>query len=153
MADCGVCLTADYGGECTGYRCVVVHAGQQWLCDECGCAIPKGSLYELASGFNEGSHWQTKTCLICAEIAEAFYCGGRWHGRLWDSMEDVITKLTTACFSRLQSPEAKAELRRRWMDVMLNPVNRESLRQEFKENLRKTQIRQNMPPLPGGLDG
>jgi hypothetical protein len=152
MSDCGICLTSYDGGECTGYRCVTVHAGQKWECDECGCLIPKGSLYELASGFNEGSHWQTKTCLICAEIAEAFYCGGRWHGRLWDSMEDVITKLTTACFSRLQSPEAKAELRRRWMDVMLDPNNRDSLRQEFKENLRKAQIQHNMP-LPGGLDG
>jgi hypothetical protein len=135
MSDCGVCLTFSGGGECTGYRRVIVHAGEQWECDECGCIISKRSLYELASGFNDGDHWQTKTCLICAEIAEAFYCNGRWHGRLWDSMEDVITKLNTACFSRLQTPEAKTELRRRWMEVMFNPENRDELKREASERL------------------
>jgi hypothetical protein len=92
-------------------------------------------MYELASGFNEGSHWQTKTCLICAEIAKAFYCNGRWHGRLWDSMEDVIPKLTTACFSRLQTPQAKQRLRQRWIDFTFDPMNRDFIWREFKRNL------------------
>jgi hypothetical protein len=116
MSDCGVCLSYIGGGECTGYRCVIVRAGQAWECSECGCNIPKKSLYELASGFNEGSHWQSKTCLICAEIAEAFYCNGRWHGScLWDSLYDVSDKMTVACLNRLKTPQAKAELQRRWM--------------------------------------
>ena len=135
MSDCGVCLTYNGGGECTGYRRVVVHAGQDWDCDECGVKIPRKSQYELASGFNEGSHWQTKTCLTCSEIAEAFYCSGRWHGSLWDAMEDVITSLNTSCFERLRTPAAKQELRRRWMAVMFNPINRDSLKQEAKERL------------------
>ena len=132
MSDCGVCLTNIGGGECSGYRRIIAHAGQQWKCDECGCVIPKRSLYELASGFNEGSHWQTKTCLICSEIAEAFYCGGRWRGNLWDSMEEVITTLTTACFYRLRTVEAKMKLQRRWIDVMFAPKNVSVLREEFK---------------------
>lgn len=117
MSDCGVCLSYSGGGECTGYRCVTVHAGQDWECSECGCKISKRSLYELASGFNEGSFWQSKTCVVCAEIAEAFYCNGRWHGgSLWDSLYDVSDKMTVACLNRLKTPEAKAELQRRWME-------------------------------------
>ena len=116
MSDCGVCLS--FGGEeSTGYRCVTVHAGKDWECSECGCVIPKGSLYELASGFNDREHWQYKTCLICAEIAEAFYCNGRWHGgQLWDSLYDVSDKMTVTCLYRLKTPEAKAELQRRWIE-------------------------------------
>jgi hypothetical protein len=35
---------------------------------------------------------------------------------LWPDMEEVFGKLTTSCFDKLQTPEAKAELRRRWME-------------------------------------
>ena len=42
MSDCGVCVTTGYADECTGYRCVIVKAGRQWECSECGCKIPKG---------------------------------------------------------------------------------------------------------------
>lgn len=121
MSDCGVCLTFSSDGESTGYRCAIVKAGKHWKCSECGRIIPKGSKYELASGFNDvgtqwASHWQYKTCLICAEIANAFYCNGRWHGSsLWDSLYDVSDKMTVACLNRLRTPEAKAELQRRWM--------------------------------------
>jgi hypothetical protein len=117
MSDCGVCISSyegDYG--CTGYRCVIVKAGQDWRCCECHTVIPKGAKYERATWFNDGSFGQAKTCLVCAEIANAFSCGGRWHGNdFWESMEYVWEKLTTGCFDRLQTPEAKAELRRRWM--------------------------------------
>ena len=120
MGDCGVCLS--YGGdnECLGYRRIICKAGQEWHCSECGCAIPKGQKYELASWFyadrSDGSG-NCKTCLICAEIAEAFMCGGRWHSNsFWDHMESAFPKLTTSCFDRLTTVEAKSELRRRWME-------------------------------------
>lgn len=117
MSDCGVCVTTGYADECTGYRCVIVKAGQEWSCSECGCKITKGTRYELASWFNDGSFGNCKTCIVCAEIAEAFQCGGRYHGEnFWDCMEDVYDKLTTACFNKLRTPEAKAELRRRWIE-------------------------------------
>ena len=118
MSDCGVCVTFGGGQECLGYRRVIVKAGQQWECSECGCVIPKGQKYELASWFyaeREG-FGNCKTCLVCAEIAEAFMCGGRWHASsFWDHMESAFKNLTTGCFDRLQTPEAKAELQRRWM--------------------------------------
>lgn len=116
MSDCGVCISGYGDGDCTGYRCVIVKAGKEWECSECGGKIMKKSRYELASWFNDGgeSFGNAKTCLVCAEIAEAFMCGGRWHGGiLWDDFP--FDKITTVCFSRLQTPEAKAELQRRWM--------------------------------------
>lgn len=117
MRDCGVCLTLYDDGETIGYQCRIVKASREWKCSECHGVIPKGSKYEIASGFRAddgNSFWQTKTCLICAEIAEAFYCSGRWHGLLWDSMEKVWGELTTGCLTRLKTPEAKKELLRRW---------------------------------------
>lgn len=118
MSDCGVCVSSYGDGDCTGYRCVIVKAGQAWVCSECGAPIPKGTKYELASWFyGDGDGFgNAKTCLVCAEIADAFQCGGRWHGEcFWDDMESAYPKLTTACFDRLKTVEAKAELRRRWM--------------------------------------
>lgn len=117
MSDCGVCVTSGENDDCTGYRCVIVKAGKDWTCSECGRKIPKGTKYELASWFfYSGGGNNAKTCLICAEIANAFQCGGRWHGQdFWDRMEDVYEKLTTSCFDKLKTPEAKSELRYRWM--------------------------------------
>jgi hypothetical protein len=119
MSDCGVCISGyDGDGDCVGYRCVIVHARKEWRCSECGCKIPRKSLYEYASWFfSGGGHGNAKTCLICAEIAAAFMCGGRYHdSSLWDSMQEAYYALTTACFNRLSTPQAKTELRRRWID-------------------------------------
>jgi hypothetical protein len=119
MSDCGVCISNYGDGECTGYRCVIVKAGQDWVCSECDCNIPKGARYELASWFyaDREGFGNCKTCIVCSEICEAFQCHGRWHGsNFWDSMESAFPKLTTACFDRLRTPEAKAELQRRWME-------------------------------------
>lgn len=121
MSACGVCVSyGDSGGtECIGYRCVIVKAGQNWECCECGKLIPKGEKYELASWFyaDGDGHGNCKTCLVCAEIADAFMCGGRWHSEsFWEHMESSYPKLTTACFDRLKTMAAKTELQRRWME-------------------------------------
>lgn len=118
MSDCGVCVYSGGDAECVGYRCVIVRAGRDWTCSECGKLIKKGERYELSSWFYPGAgSGNCKTCLVCAEIATAFQCGGRWHGMcFWRDMERAFPKLTSACFDRLKTPEAKAELRRRWME-------------------------------------
>ena len=119
MDGCGVCLSFGGDTECTGYRRVIVKAGQDWTCSECEKLIRKGEQYELASWFYaDGSGFgNCKTCLICAEIAEAFMCGGRWHGSsFWDHMESAYPKLTTTCFDRLKTVAAKTGLQRRWME-------------------------------------
>ena len=118
MSNCGVCVSFGGGEECVGYRCIITKAGQDWRCSECGKTIPRGARYELASWFyaDRSGHGNCKTCLICAEIADAFMCGGRWHSSsFWDAMEEAYPKLTTTCFDKLQTPEAKTELQRRWM--------------------------------------
>lgn len=118
MSDCGVCISGGGSEVCTGYRCVIVKAGQEWTCSECAGKILKGAKYELASWFYPGdSFGNCKTCLLCAEIADAFMCGGRWHGEcFWEDMQRAFPKLTTSCFDRLKTPEAKAELQRRWTE-------------------------------------
>jgi hypothetical protein len=120
MDGCGVCVSFGGGEECIGYRCVIVKAGQDWECSECGTKIAKGAQYELASWFyaDRSGHGNCKTCLICAEIADAFMCGGRYHSSsFWEHMEDTAyPKLTTACFERLKTSAAKAELQRRWIE-------------------------------------
>lgn len=122
MSDCGVCIyVSDCDSETIGFQCKTVRASRDWECCECGERIPKHTAYELASGFradNGNSHWQSKTCVLCAEIANAFMCDGRWYGsgRFWEQMEESFASLNSSCFDRLKSAEAKTELRRRWME-------------------------------------
>jgi hypothetical protein len=130
MSDCGVCLTYSGGDECTGYRCVMVNAGKQWNCSECGCIIPKKSQYELASGFNDGSFWQTKTCPVCADIAEALYCNGRWHGSLWDSVDAVVEKLNIVCLYKMKLPESKKKIQGIWLEWLDQELERHRARKQ-----------------------
>jgi len=128
---CGVCISSySDGGECTGYRCVIVNAGKQWNCSECGGVIPKKSKYELASGFNEGSFWQTKTCLVCADIAEALSCNGRWHGTLWDGVDGIVEKLNISCLYKMTLAESKRKIQAIWIEWLDQELERHRARKE-----------------------
>lgn len=115
MTDCGVCLSS-YDGECEMYSARIRTARKQHVCEECGAAIIPRQAYEYVWGKSEGDFWTVKTCLICAEIAKAFSCDGWMHGTLWDDMHEVMGSLNSSCFNRLQTAEAKAKLRRVWME-------------------------------------
>lgn len=127
MSDCGVCLTSDVDGdwEFAVDDTSTVTLNRDEACGECKCVIPSGSPLEEATCFdNEDDdengdpippHPPIYTCLVCAEIAEAFYCEGRMWGVLWESMGYIMEDLNSSCFDRLTTPAAKAELRRRWM--------------------------------------
>lgn len=116
MSDCGVCIGGvDFDGYPEFHDVTKPKARKQHRCEECGRTIAVGQVYERCSGKFDGDFYSTKTCLPCAEIAEAFYCEGRITGNLWDDMEDVMDQLTTSCFDKLTTPEAKAYLRERWM--------------------------------------
>lgn len=130
MSDCGVCVGFNDGSDCTMYRCVIVkRAGKNWQCSECGKDIPKGTSYEYASWLNDGSYGNAKTCLLCAEIADAFQCNGRYHAeRFWEDMWDAYDALTTACFNRLRTVEAKMELQRRWQEWKFSDSNRREVK-------------------------
>lgn len=123
MSDCGVCLTGyDDCGDTEFIRTEIRKARKPHMCSECGKVIPVGEKYEHADGKTDGDFWGYDTCLICAEIADAFYCDGRWFGgMLWEGMEEVFGKLTTGCLERLTTAAAKAELMRRWNKWRFGP--------------------------------
>lgn len=123
--DCEVCI----GGEPEGY-CEFIHiedrkARKPHKCCECRKQILPGEKYEHARGKYEGDMWTADTCLICREIAEAFYCDGRrFGGELWDDMEYGFEAMTTGCLDRLTTAAAKAELVRRWNEWKFGRVSR-----------------------------
>jgi len=119
MSDCGVCIsTGDYfDGTADVYQSDIRKARKPHKCCECNEAIKVGDKYEYYSILFDGRWTHHNTCLICMEIGEAFCCDGRLFGELWSGFDEseVWPALTTSCFDKLQTPEAKEELRRRWM--------------------------------------
>lgn len=105
----------------------VVTLDHDQKCSECGCNVPSGAQIEQADWYDGDGDYDDEeqgitdrppifTCLVCAEIADAFYCEGRiYGGGLWDAMHEVMGELNTSCLNRLKTPAAKAELQRRWM--------------------------------------
>lgn len=130
MSDCGVCLSSDMD-DCDGsiddVSIVILDHDQR--CSACRQVFQAGTRIEQADWYDDGWNYDEDrettdedrkdpiyTCLICAEIAEAFYCNGRMYGTdLWDELSQVADGLNTACFDRLTTPEAKAYLRERWI--------------------------------------
>ncbi len=115
MSDCGICIGAEPEGSCEFFHVEVRRARKPHKCSECSKEILSGERYEHATGKFEGDMWVADTCLICAEIAEAFYCNGRiFGGELWDQMDYCFEGMTTGCLERLTTAAAKEELLRRW---------------------------------------
>jgi hypothetical protein len=116
--DCGVCLTGYEDGSSDDFcRQEIRTARKPHVCCECGRPIAVGEKYERASGRCDGGMWSEKTCLVCAEIAETFYCGpgGRiFGGVLWEQMDEVLENMTLGCVAKLKTARAKQELVRRW---------------------------------------
>jgi len=117
MSDCGVCIG---DGDIDGFAefCDITRpkARKDHHCEECGRVIPKGAVYVRHVGKFDGDLFCVKTCVVCNEIADAFSCEyGVAHGQLWSEMEAVFSRLTTTCFDKLSTSEAKTYLRQRWM--------------------------------------
>jgi hypothetical protein len=122
MSDCGVCIG---GYDCDGSPEFSDNrwpkARKEHQCGECARNILRGEVYNRWSGKYDGEFFDEITCSECAEIRSAFTCAeydqtGPPAGQLWADIKDMMfPNLTTACFDKLQTPEAKAELRRRWM--------------------------------------
>ena len=116
MSGCGVCLSAGYDFGENGFQMWTSAFKTPMQCCECGRVIPAGESHEKARYKDDDGRWITQhTCAVCAEIAWAFFCESRCYEVLWDYMEDVYEELSPACFQRLKTPAAKAELQRRWM--------------------------------------
>jgi hypothetical protein len=134
MSDCGVCISSDYSA-CEGMidEVEIVVSDAEHKCSECRKMVPAGSKIERADWYDDGWNYDEDretderdkkepiwTCLVCAEIATAFYCGGDgriYGGEFWEVMSDsdAFANLNASCFDRLTTPAAKAELQRRWM--------------------------------------
>jgi hypothetical protein len=115
MGDCGVCVMFDDSVSVDFFHKEIRTARKEHKCCECDKPIAKGQQYEYASGKCEGEMWYAKTCLICAEIADAFSCGGRLYGgEFWSEFGELFEELNTTCFDKLTTVAAKEELRRRW---------------------------------------
>jgi len=120
MGDCGVCIGISYG-DCDGTPEVSnlrwPKARKEYRCCECERAIPKGEIYERASGKFDGEFYDQKTCEQCAEIRQSFSCEAPPpFGELWEEITDYLfPALTTTCFDKLITPQAKELLRVRWM--------------------------------------
>lgn len=116
MSDCGVCISG-YDYEENSFMSEEHRkARKQYRCCECGKNIVVGQKHEYARGRNDGGFWQERTCLVCSEIRETFCCDGWIYGSLWDGMHEVMGQLNTSCFDKLYTPQAKQELRLRWME-------------------------------------
>ena len=88
-------------------------------CGECRKDINPGDKYEYLAYMFDGVFHHEKVCLICAEIRDGFleygcaYCPGE----MWSEIRDyVLPELTTTCYDRLKTPQAKTELQRRWIE-------------------------------------
>jgi hypothetical protein len=137
-SECNVCICSDadgHDGSIDSHE--IITCDRAHRCSECGIKVPAGSPIEEATwyGDDDPDEWEIDendepieperkepiyTCVVCAEIANAFYCEGDgriFGGDLWDAMAEgeIYAGLNSACFDRLTTPEAKAELRRRWM--------------------------------------
>lgn len=118
MSDCGVCI-GNNGDTGDGYDfdCGPHVMAEDTKCCECYRIIPAGESFESAHWMSDDDgEQQAHTCAVCAEIAWAFSCQARIYWNLWEDMQDcVFPDFSQACLEKLVTPNAKAELQRRWM--------------------------------------
>ena len=119
MSECGVCIGGeDYDGVCEFQDFSHPRARKEYLCGECHKTIQPGDKYQKFVGKFDGDFFCEKTCEVCAEIRDCLSCGtSPAFGEMWGEIRDyVFPSMTTSCFDKLETAEAKAELRRRWME-------------------------------------
>jgi hypothetical protein len=121
MSDCGVCIGGyDSDGTCDFYDIRWPKARKEHRCEDCNRTIAKGDEYQRCAGKYDGEFFYTTTCKVCVEIRAAFTCTeydqvGPPPGELWsDIQEQMFPVITTACYDKLKTPEAKAHLRDQW---------------------------------------
>ncbi len=120
MPDCGVCIGSEPDGMCDFFNKETRKARKEHTCCECLQIIHKREKYLASCGKYDSNFFSDKTCAICDEIKMAFLdpqMNAMEPGSLWEEMRDyAFPELTTACFDRLSTPEAKAYLRDRWIE-------------------------------------
>lgn len=116
---CNVTFGMEADEMCDFWEVKIKTARKIHVCGECRKQIEPGEKYESLAYVFDGGFRHEKKCLVCAEIRDAFVGDGNVYcpGDMWTDMRDyVFPDLTSACFDRLKTPEAKAELQRRWSE-------------------------------------
>ncbi|MBT8454164.1 MAG: hypothetical protein KJO40_19530 [Deltaproteobacteria bacterium] len=76
-------------------------AGTERKCVECSREIALGEQYEFSWGVKldydeqviEDESEDFTTCVDCASMREAFFCGGHFIGRTWDDLGDHLAEV------------------------------------------------------------
>ena len=122
MGACSVSFGMEADEMCAFWESKIKKARKPHMCEECRKQIEPGSKYESLAYVFDQSFYHEKRCLVCVEIRNAFQEPGSAYaaGDMWSDIRDyVFPEMTTTCFDRLRTPQAKAELQRRWMEWKL----------------------------------
>lgn len=118
MSGCAdVCLDHGYGYEPNNFwSSAIVTARKVYTCVECHEPISPGQRYERARGKTDNRFWTVTSCLVCAEIRDAFVCGSWIYGDLWESIRESMfpiweTKGPLDCLAKLTTLEARQKCR------------------------------------------
>ena len=117
MAECSASFGMEADEMCSFWVSKIKTARKSHNCEECRQEIKIGDKYESLAYYFEGFHHE-KRCAVCCEVRNAFLEDGSCYcpGDMWTEIADyVFPEMTSACFDKLQTPEGKAEFRRRWM--------------------------------------
>lgn len=117
MSDCEVSLDSYDGDSPEIWDVRIVRARKQHTCCECQRPIPVGTRYQRINGKWEGVFERFRSCLDCAEIADALGGGARLLRCLWDELEWQLPEVRSPahCLSKLKTPSAKAYFSERWL--------------------------------------
>jgi hypothetical protein len=116
VGDCGVCIGGFDGESAEFCNTEIRTARKAHKCVECNEVIQPGQKYENCAGKWEGDFDTFKTCMICVHIRQGLTCDGTWtFSQMWEEIEDyVFPKMTTGCLQKIETPEARAYLVKKW---------------------------------------
>jgi hypothetical protein len=72
---------------CQAIKEKTVVARKKHVCGECGHEIKPGETYEIFSGVWGGDFFTAKTCALCVEIRNCFFCSWNYEA-IWDVIID-----------------------------------------------------------------
>ena len=83
-------------------------------CGECGGTISPGDTYERIVGVYDGHIETHKTCAVCREIRDAFFCGGWVWGCVREHMYEHIVEMdgeiSESCLTEMSNAARAAVL-------------------------------------------
>jgi hypothetical protein len=107
--DCTCTIDVDIAECAERYWIKMRTAREEHKCDECGEPIMPGQTYENAKLFGDGRFAVYKTCNICKEIRNCYFCS--WmYTNIWEDLyeELVYQDDFNLCMLDNLSPEARA---------------------------------------------